>query len=735
MEFIVSDEQKKKLIQSLTQNFNFIDFEEDFDDSTHNNNSFQNLKTHSIEKIKHDIENLTNNNVLSLYLARLFSIYCKRDVISVQLSNDQITEIFKNLSEDNLEYYKNKINPNNVISVDVLTNITKLNYDSKEKIYLDPDMQKAIQLFLETHYPIASDDENRKKVFDNLQDGFIEYHDYCSNRKDFETSDVTCLGDLYSMGLISKEDFLEKLGKADYNSSFINNVNAEYETAKQQFVNMSMSNLRSVLHTLPENISQENKEKLGQLLAKMDTIDPENALNEYNAIANDEWKKYIENGNGMLIHIPKGIIKGKFYDPTISTSLIDENHLTVFHNSPVGYKMKPKSISAASSDDIFINNSQKNKYYQSNSLFIDLPQTVSKEMKEKNTYSEVTLSDFSFESIVVLSINDYSLKLAKEMSESQQNIPIDVFDGKNFISIEEYSLNQIIANIRNDISSLHNYNTAINLLGLDRFDNDEQNTKASIINSLGKIDKLKSNMSRENILGTTKKLEGFSDIRGVVAELNFELRKKYEISLSEKVHNLIKSAQIQGINEQEASLKSEKITFLEKLFGKANLQNAKMQSLKLKKEEIRLEDINKNLSENESIRLLLNHCKQNSITPEIRDFLTNYANISTEKNIKSEINSVLMRSSNHTQFSPLPSINKKISLFKIKEQTNRILADNFTRKENINHKRNNSIFGEVIKVNNSNAKKSIKTLLSNLEAIVSDHTKVLDINKESLSIS
>ena len=41
----------------------------------------------------------------------------------------------------------------------------------------------------------------------------------------------------------------------------------------------------------------------------------------------------------------------------------------------------------------------------------------------------------------------------------------------------------------------------------------------------------------------------------------------------------------------------------------------------------------------------------------------------------------------------------------------------------------------TIKVNNSNAKKSIKTLLSNLEAIVSDHTKVLDINKESLSIS
>ena len=77
-----------------------LPFEEDFDDSTHNNNSFQNLKTHSIEKIKHDIENLTNNNVLSLYLARLFSIYCKRDVISVQLSNDQITEIFKNLSEE-----------------------------------------------------------------------------------------------------------------------------------------------------------------------------------------------------------------------------------------------------------------------------------------------------------------------------------------------------------------------------------------------------------------------------------------------------------------------------------------------------------------------------------------------------------------------------------------------------------------------------------------------------------
>ena len=103
--------------------------------------------------------------------------------------------------------------------------------------------------------------------------------------------------------------------------------------------------------------------------------------------------------------------------------------------------------------------------------------------------------------------------------------------------------------------------------------------------------------------------------------------------------------------------------------------------------------------------------------------------------ISSEIRRVLMNSSDRAQFSQLPSINKKTSLFKIKEQTNRILADNFSRKLNINQKRSNSNFLENIAVNNSDAKKSIKTLLINLEKTVSDHTTVLDLNKESLSLS
>ena len=522
MEFKVSDEQKELFSQIIDKNLNIGDLQEELKQGLgkiYDNDTSQKFAKDELDKINNDIKNLKDNNVISLQLLRLFS-YVFSDDEEIQLSTEQSKELFASLPEDIINDYekiKTKTQQNNRISLSALSRITEINISSKEKIQLESEMQTTLQKFINVNFGNGSIAETKKRMTENLSKGFIEYRDYLIliqySKDELLSEKNKVFEELYSRGLISKEDFFKKLGETSFNQEFINEFNKQYNNRKQISINLSVNRVNRILEKLPENISEENKIRLEALLKALKdrngSIEPEEVINEFNKISNDEWKKYLESGNGILFHQAEKPIEGDFPDKTISTSLIDKEHLIHYRRLPIGYKIKPELITVASSTDTFINNSNDDKYYQTvSAIVVDLPQNVSKEMKEQKTYSEIDVRGFVFESVVVLSPSESNIALAQEMAEAQK-VPID---GKNFIPLEEYYLNKIMNDLRTNILNLKQYNRVISVLGLKDFNTDEEMIKNSIMKHLNIIDENKVNLSREEMLEIANKLRESGDI-------------------------------------------------------------------------------------------------------------------------------------------------------------------------------------------------------------------------------
>lgn len=519
MEFKVSDEQKELFSQIIEESFDKEELENELKQELgkiYANDTSQKFVEDELNKIDNDIKNLKDNSVISLQLLRLFS-YVFSDDEEIQLSTEQSKELFASLPENIIHDYEKiqtKTQQNNRISLSALSRITEINISSKEKIQLESEMQTTLQKFIKVNFGNGSIDETKKRMTENLKEGFLEYRDYLIliRHSKLLSKKNTALNNLYSRGLISKEDFFKKLGETSFNQEFITDFNKQYNNRKQSSINISVNRVNGILENLPENISEENKENLKALNNKTNSVNPEELINEFNEISNDEWKKYLESGNGILFHQAEKPIEGDFPDKTISTSLIDKEHLIHYRRLPIGYKIKPELITVASSTDTFINNSNDDKYYQTvSAIVVDLPQNVSKEMKEQKTYSEIDVTGFVFESVVVLSPSESNIALAQEMAEAQK-VPIDVFDGKNFIPLEEYYLNQIMNDLRTNILNLKQYNREISVLGLKDFNTDEEMIKNSIMKHLNIIDENKVNLSREEMLEIANKLRESGDI-------------------------------------------------------------------------------------------------------------------------------------------------------------------------------------------------------------------------------
>lgn len=522
MEFKVSDEQKELFSQIIEESFDKEELENELKQELgkiYANDTSQKFAKDELDKINNDIKKLEENNILSLQLLRLFSLDFPRDE-EIQLSTEQSKELFASLPEDIIHDYekiKTKTQQNKRISLSDLSRITESNIPSKEKIQLESEMQTTLQKFINVNLGNGSIAEIKKRMTENLKEGFLEYRDYLIliqySKDELLSEKNKVFEELYLRGFISKEFFFKKLGEVSFNQEFINEFNKQYNNRKQSSIKLSVNRVNSILENLPENISEENKEKLKALNNKTNSFNPIELIDEFNKISNDEWKKYLESGNGILFHQTEHAIEGDFFDKTISTSLIDKEHLIHYHSFPIGYKIKPELITIASSKDTYINNSMDDKYHQtvSSNIVVDLPQNVSKEMKEQKSYSEIDVTGFNFESVVVLSPSESNIALAQEMAEAQK-VPIDVFDGKNFIPLEEYYLNQIMNDLRTNILNLKQYNRVISVLGLKEFNTDEEMIKNSIMKHLNIIDENKVNLSREEMLEIANKLRESGDI-------------------------------------------------------------------------------------------------------------------------------------------------------------------------------------------------------------------------------
>ncbi len=218
---------------------------------------------------------------------------------------------------------------------------------------------------------------------------------------------------------------------------------------------------------------------------------------------------------------------------------------------------------------------------------------------------------------------------------------------------------------------------------------------------------------------------------GAINGLNSELKKQYETVLSEKVQNIIKRAKIEEIIQQEGALKQERIGFIEKLFGKTKLQEARLKALQLKKEEIRLEDINTNLSEQRSIETLLDYCRQNVPNSAIKSFLSNYSQICDNNDIKIQIDKLIKETSGNEVKPQVPTIYHKQSIFQIRKQTNQIVESNIKKQLKINSQKRAKAKSsrKDIKVENSESKKTMLRFVATLESIINDHTQELETEK------
>ena len=216
---------------------------------------------------------------------------------------------------------------------------------------------------------------------------------------------------------------------------------------------------------------------------------------------------------------------------------------------------------------------------------------------------------------------------------------------------------------------------------------------------------------------------------GAINGLNNELKKQYETVLSERVQNIIKGAKIEEIIQQEGALKQERIGFIEKLFGKTKLQEARLKALQLKKEEIRSEDINTNLTEQESIKTLLNYCRQNVPNSAIKSFLSNYSQICDNNDIKKQIDELIKETSGNEVKPQVPTIYHKQSIFQIRKQTDQIVESNVKKQLKIDSQKRDKTKSsrKDIKVQNSESEKTMLRFAATLESI--DHTQELETEK------
>ena len=739
MHFKVSEKIKEELLKEidiekrLSRVFDGI--EDDFDGKEE---LLEKLQGEAFGNLIKDVDNLKNNNILSDQLVR----YCKSYTDeSIELEDEQIDEIISNLSEDEKEFNSDIIkeikNTKKVklLYLSVLTNINST--DKKGEITLSEKMKEMLKVIDNTR-SAQNDDDRTKRVEKALKNGKVEFRDYEYLTGEMGIRNENAINQekntfvyLYNEGIISEEKLYEYLGMEEFNTGVVDYIE-EYSKKKEEKINDWTKSIKEKIENLPPDISDNAREQFKALLEKINdgSENEEKIIEEYNAIASEEWKNYLKSDNRMLFHETTSPLKGEFRDATMSTSLLENDHIYTYRNEWVGYKINPQKIVTARSKDAYVSNARRDKYAQNTEMIIDLPNNVSKKMKEEKTYSEVAVTDFTIESAVVLNPrNKEQLELAKKLAEAQ-NVPIDTFNGEKFLPIEEFYLDEKIDNITQNLSDIKNYKQEIIRLGLRDFTKEIEFNKEEIYKSIKFIEEHKKEYSREDMTKITDGID-LENINELIEKCNSQLNIDYQKLIDEKVKSMIKNSRIEQIDYQEQSLKNEKISFLEKIFGKDKLQKARLEALNLKKEEISVEEIIAEPNEKESISNLLSYIKQNGSNNEIDDFIKSYSELCNDDSIKKQIQEYTNERISEDDISNNKKdiITSKIPLFQIATEIKRQKNENNIQRENnkinmLKSTRQKSNFRDDIKINKS---EGVKLLESFKEKIVRE----VNIGKET----
>lgn len=635
IEIRVTDEERDKILSQIYQNQQRtqINWEQcNFGYLIEDENGEYNTEHPYAKMFLRDVERLQRENVVTQRL-----IMATKANIDIKLSAEQEEEILTYVTEGDYETIKGMIfRKEHSINFKILRVIYQASnvLEKRDITIVEPEMREALLLCEKTRpRATASPDYT-----DLIKSGRIPY----SRLRSYQKEHLEFFK-LYQCGALSEDEFLKQMGSKEANPDILNIVE-KYDQNKRKILSNTVNDIiesYKKLQKIGEKVPENEAEQIRSIVTRIQSLGDisnvsieilEEIVDEYNKIANQVWKKYLDGKNNFLIHATTIPIEGQYQDLIISTSLVSKNYTRTYQGRVYGYKIKPKNIVCASARDLQISNTQRDKYAAigefNNSILVQLPQIVRHEGMQNNQMSEVALDDFEIESVVGMIAHIDTLK---KYSEAQGNIPIEILTEKGLISLEEYltemqerqeqpnqeaekkqeeerqeqpklkveklrkELEAIVSGvdiekeIQEFIKIINYYKDMAQKLGVKTYNT--QSLDGDLRTRLQNILKVMNAEIEGNNLDTQyKNLDGirtnYNAARDEVNQLN-SLSKEYEeqslqdlkIQLNQKIQEVIYRIESKGLRAERQTLLFQEDNLLNRLLGRTALKNAKVRNI------------------------------------------------------------------------------------------------------------------------------------------------------------
>lgn len=395
-----------------------------------------------------------------------------------------------------------------------------------------------------------------------------------------------------------------------------------------------------VSNDIIKQINQLLQPIVGQSLDSMDIDKAEQIVEKYNEISNRVWQEYLNEKDKFLFHTSRYKVEGEYSFPILSTSLCfstNTRELGMYGTDSMAYIIRPKHIMCADSKDLYINNELTDKYAAKTFRVVKFPQIIEEESRNNSDfkYSEIVCDEFEFEGVVYFyrTPNELETKMLQERAEK-----IKTSDGKplpvKFLT--EYGL--VTAQERDALDYERDRNTAYEELNLlikncnDLLDRRANFSKLAEANKFSgyKTEENSESQSINELFSALRNLN-FSELdstelkRIALAvkdrfptklweELGEQDNRKYLEALNTRVQDLIVESKKSSIDNQIEIVAQEKVNILQRLFGKARLNETVIQNLQLQKKLI-LPERPEELTEDSIMQKLFDYIQDNGMTP------------------------------------------------------------------------------------------------------------------------
>lgn len=256
-----------------------------------------------------------------------------------------------------------------------------------------------------------------------------------------------------------------------------------------------------------------------------------------------------------------------------------------------------------------------------------------------------------------------------DFSEPQQEIIEDVKRRKSLYQIHSI-LNSTLEKIENDYSNIR---TKYEDLQLDYDDNNLMLIKHHITSILNAIDE--NNLSLEQLEDT---LNMFSNsiwtIQTNIGNLSKELEMQFCEAIGTEIQEMIKNNDTESLEQKIKDIQSEKVSIIEKFFGKDKLHNVMVENLKKQIKERKERPVKKYTNMADIFNDVLSYVRKNGMTENLQTFLSKYniENATEEERLLFEqIMNQQIEKQKKEVYQPIPLFSIRKSTKMLQEELNR----------------------------------------------------------------